>query len=177
MFFGLWIFQKIILKYCRLIKREKSLTFLRVRFSMILSIAMNLLPYPRTGSPFTFFLPVTIDISENISRYFNLVKLSPIDIEEDSIINGKDEISLNPSKLNINFLQKKIITKAIVEKMKLVADISNASIVRKAQCFCQEKNQMTAAAINSGLIRTVNCHWVKNSNCLIDFLEQKKCCY
>ena len=158
MFFGLWIFQKIILKYCRLIKREKSLTFLRVRFSMILSIAMNLLPYPRTGSPFTFFLPVTIDISENISRYFNLVKLSPIDIEEDSIINGKDEISLNPSKLNINFLQKKIITKAIVEKMKLVADISNASIVRKAQCFCQEKNQMTAAAINSGLIRTVNCH-------------------
>lgn len=85
-------------------------------------------------------MPATIDRSESVSRYFNLVRLSPTDIEEESFIINKNVI-FDPAKLDISCSQKKIITKAIVEKRKLVADMSNSNIVRTVQFFFVKKRK------------------------------------
>ena len=86
------------------------------------------------------FLPATIDRTEKINRYFNLIKLLPLDIDEDIFVICKDGISFDPSKLDIGCQQKKIITLTIVEMIKLVADISNVNIVRNTECFFFTKN-------------------------------------
>ena len=92
---------------------------------------------PADKSNVYFFLRTTLDRSEEINRYFNSVKLSPIDVEEGFISDSR--IIFDPSKLNINNPQKKIFSEAIIQKMKLVAKISNYNIVRNAQCFLSTK--------------------------------------
>ena len=84
-------------------------------------------------------MPATIDRSEKINRYFNSVKLLLIDIEEDSFINSEGEISFDPSKIDSNCRQNKSNYWNNFEKMKLVADISNANIARNVQCFLSGK--------------------------------------
>ena len=101
-------------------------------------------------------MPATIDRSESISRYFNLVRLSPTDIEEESFIINEN-IIFDPAKLDISCSQKKIITKAIVEKRKLVADMSNSNIGRTVQCFLSKKERNQTEGINCGQMQTVNC--------------------
>ena len=78
---------------------------------------------PADKSNVYFFLRTTLDRSEEINRYFNSVKLSPIDVEEGFISDSR--IIFDPSKLSINNPQKKIFSEAIIQKMKLVAKISN----------------------------------------------------
>ena len=96
-----------------------------------------------------FFLPATIDRSEKISRYFNSVKLSPIDIDENSFVICKDGISFDLSKLDIGCQQKTIITETTVKKMKLILSATHS-------VFCQEKNEMTTTVTTCGLIMTTN---------------------
>ena len=84
-----------------------------------------------------FLLPAALDRSEE-KIYFNSVKLSPIDVEEDSFISDS-KIIFDPSKLDINNPQEKMFSEAIIQKMKLVAEISNSNIVRNAQCFLLTK--------------------------------------
>ena len=73
---------------------------------ILLSIAMKLSLFLLTSRTFIFFLPTTFGRSEEIDIYFNSVKLSPIDVEEDSFISDS-KIIFDPSKLNINNPQKK----------------------------------------------------------------------
>ena len=96
-----------------------------------------------------FFLPATIDRSEKISRYFNSVKLSPIDIDENSFAICKDGISFDLSKLDIGCQQKTIITETTVKKMKLILSATHS-------VFCQEKNEMTTTVTICGFIMTTN---------------------
>lgn len=100
-------------------------------------------------------MPATIDRSESVSRYFNSVRLSLTDIEEENFVIIENGI-FDPAKLNINCSQKKIITKAIVEKRKLVADMSNSNIVRTVQCFLSKTERNQTEGINCGQMQTVN---------------------
>ena len=90
---------------------------------IILSIALKLSRFLLTSQTFIFFPRTTLDRSEEINRYFNSVKLSPTDVEEGFISDSR--IIFDPSKLNINNPQKKMFSEAIIQKMKLVAKISN----------------------------------------------------
>lgn len=85
-----------------------------------------------------------------------MVRLSPTDIEEESFVINENVI-FDPAKLDINCSQKKVVTKAIVEKRKLVADMSNSNIVRTVQCFLSKKERNQTEGINCGQMQTVNC--------------------
>ena len=94
---------------------------------IILSIAMKLSLFLLTSRTFIFFLPASFDRSEEIDIYFNSLKLSPIDVEEDSFISDS-KIIFDPSKLNINN-----------QKMRFVAETANSNIAHNAQCFLLTK--------------------------------------
>ena len=63
-----------------------------------------------------FVLPSTTDRAEKINRYFNSVKLSVMDVSEESFYIKENGIFFYPSKLDTCCPQKKAITKAIIKK-------------------------------------------------------------
>lgn len=92
------------------------------------------LPTDRSNVYF-FFLPSATDHAEKINRYFNSVKLSPMDVSEKSFNIKENGIFFGPSKLCTYDSQKKAIIEAIVKKMKETADLSNSNIVGNAPCL------------------------------------------
>ena len=88
------------------VQKERFPMHLEELCLIILSIAMKLSLFLLTSRKFIFFLPTTFDRSEEIDIYFNSVKLSSIDVEEDSFISNS-KIIFDPSKLNINIPQEK----------------------------------------------------------------------
>ena len=109
---------------------------LAVHFLIILNFAMSPARCQPTDLTFIFFfLPSATDHAEKINRYFNSVKLSPMDVSEKSFNIKENGIFIGPSKLGTYDSQKKAIIEAIVKKMKETADLSNSNIVGNAPCL------------------------------------------
>ena len=54
-----------------------------------------------------------------------------------------------PSKLDTSCPQKKVITEPIIENMKEIADLSNANIVRNAQCLLSGRKSVRKSAADA----------------------------
>lgn len=65
-----------------------------------------------------------IDGSVEISGHLGSVNLSPIDIPENSFETDSN-ISFNPSKLDIDCQEKKIMSMAVVKMLRKISDLSN----------------------------------------------------
>ena len=77
-----------------------------------------------TYSNVYYFLPSATDGSVEINGHLGSVNLSPIDIPENSF-ETESNISFNPSKLDIDCQEKKIMSMAVVKMLKKISYLSN----------------------------------------------------
>ena len=70
-----------------------------------------------TYSNIYYFLPSTTDRSEEINRHLGFVNLSPIDKPENSF-ETENDVSFDPSKLDVHRQEKEIMSKAVVKMLK-----------------------------------------------------------
>lgn len=73
-------------------------------------------------------MPSITDRSELINQHMNSVNLIPIDISEKTF-EIEDSVAFDPSKLEISWNEKKLMTNAFLKMLKIIADISNYGIV------------------------------------------------
>ena len=73
-------------------------------------------------------MPSITDRSELINQHMNSVNLIPIDISEKTF-EIEDGVAFDPSKLEIWWNEKKLMTNAFLKMLKIIADISNYGIV------------------------------------------------
>ena len=71
---------------------------------------------PADRSNVCFFLRSTTDHAKKINRYFNSVKLSPMDVSEKSFNIKENGIFIGPSKLDTCDSQKKPSLKLLLKK-------------------------------------------------------------
>ena len=67
------------------------------------------------------------------------VNFSSIDIPENSF-ETENNISFDPSKLNLNYQEKKIMSMAVVKMLKKISDLSNCNIIKNANVLLLSKN-------------------------------------
>ena len=73
-------------------------------------------------------MPSITDRSELINQHMNSVNLIPIDISEKTF-EIEDGVAFDPSKIDISWNEKKLMANAFLKMLKIIADISNHSIV------------------------------------------------
>ena len=77
-------------------------------------------------------------MSKSINQYMNSVNLMPTDIPEKTF-EVKHNTALDPSKLDINYDEKKLMSKAVLKLLKKIAGISNSSLVKNADGLLYKK--------------------------------------
>ena len=75
------------------------------------------------------------------------VNLSPIDINENSF-ETENNISFDPSKLDIYCPEKQVMSEAVVKMLKKITDLSNSNLLRNAN------------SLLSKILPDVNVEWV-----------------
>ena len=77
-------------------------------------------------------------MSKSINQYMNSVNLMPTDIPEKTF-EVKHNTALDPSKLDMNCDEKKLMSKAVLKLLKKIAGISNSSLVKNVDGLLYKK--------------------------------------
>ena len=87
-----------------------------------------------TYSNVYYFVPSTTDRSEEVNRYLGSVNLSPIDTTK-SAFETENNVSFDPSKLDIYSLEKEVKSKAVVKMLKKITENAGDFLSQKSVDF------------------------------------------
>ena len=87
-----------------------------------------------TYSNVYYFVPSTTDRSEEVNRYLGSVNLSPIDMTK-SAFETENNVSFDPSKLDIYSLEKEVKSKAVVKMLKKITENADDLLSEKSVDF------------------------------------------
>ena len=86
-----------------------------------------------TYSNVYYFVPSTTDRSEEVNRYLGSVNLSPIDMTKSAF--ETENVSFDPSKLDIYSLEKEVKSKAVVKMLKKITENADDLLSEKSVDF------------------------------------------
>ena len=92
-----------------------------------------------TFSRVYYFLPSTTDRSEKINRYLGSVNISPIDVPENTF-ETENNVTLDPSKLDMNCPEKEVMTQAVVRILQKITDFPNSNLIQNADGLLSRKS-------------------------------------